>query len=78
MADTEKTFCNPSQSVDNTEVEESLKCEFCQYEAPNKEKLEKHTFEKHSVKGKWICFSCKDEFNARKFFNSHKYHGCGS
>ena len=74
VEDSDQTFCNPSQS----EEEESLTCEFCKYDAPNKEKLVKHTFEKHSVTGKWICFSCKDEFNSRKFFNSHKYHGCGS
>ena len=56
---------------------ENLRCNFCNYDAPDKQKLEKHTFEKHSVKG-YICIGCKNEFDSRKRFNSHKYHGCGS
>ena len=79
MDDSEKTFLNPSHSDENTEEEELMRCGFYNYEAPNKQKLEKHTFEKHSIKCKWICFGCKDEFDTRTYFNSHKakYHGCG-
>ena len=36
VADPEKTIFNLSQSDDNTEEEEYLTCEFCQYEAPNR------------------------------------------
>ena len=34
--DSEKTFLNPSQSDENTEEEELMRCEFCNYESPNK------------------------------------------
>ena len=44
---------------------ENLRCNFCNYDAPDKQKLEKHTFEKHSVKG-YICIGCKDEFDSWK------------
>ena len=78
--DSEKTFLNPSQSDEKTEEEELMRCEYCNYDAPNKQKLVKHTFQNHSIKGKWICFGCKEEFDTRQYFNSHnyKYHGCGS
>jgi hypothetical protein len=95
----ERTFLNPSQSVDepvNEPIDEQVdghvdenvdklvkepvnfKCELCIFQITNKTRLDRHTFENHSVKGKYICIQCKQEFDTRKKFNSHNYHGCSS
>ena len=57
-------------------VEELMKCEFCGFETKDRRRFKKHQLEMHSVKGKYVCCSCREEFDNRKFFNSHKYHGC--
>ena len=72
----EMTFQNPSQE-NNIESEISVKCDLCNFETTNKERMKRHSFENHSVKGKNICIQCKHEFDTRKHFNSHNYHGCG-
>ena len=77
----EMTFQNPSPTQEinvETEIEETLvRCELCNFETANKERMKRHTFEIHSVKGKYVCIQCKYEFETRKQFNSHNYHGCG-
>lgn len=72
--DTGKTFCNPSQS-DGSEEEEGtkFKCDMCTFETEDKTRFSRHTFESHSVKGKYACMICKREFDTRKDFNNHKY-----
>ena len=72
----EMTFQKPSQE-NNIESEISVKCDLCNFETTNKERMKRHSFENHSVKGKYICIQCKREFDTRKYFNSHNYHGCG-
>ena len=76
----EKTFQKPSQE-NTSDIEDSspvsVKCDLCNFETLNKERMTRHTFENHSVKGKYICIQCKHEFSTRKQFNSHNYHGCG-
>ena len=53
-------------------VEELMKCEFCGFETKDKRRFKKHQLEMHSVKGKYVCCSCREEFDNRKFYN----HGC--
>ena len=70
----EKTFCNPSQSDESDDNEvESMKCEHCTFETEDKKRFVRHTFESHSVTGKYACMKCKSEFENRKLFNNHKY-----
>ena len=70
---------NDEQSETNNDVDEKViwKCEVCKYESDNKRRFDRHTFENHSVPGKYVCIQCKQEFDTRKKFNSHNYHGCG-
>ena len=74
----EMTFQNPSPTQEinvETEIEETLvRCELCNFETANKERMKRHTFEKHPVNGKYVC---KYEYETRKQFNSHNYHDCG-
>ena len=70
------TFQKPSQENDS-ESEVSVKCDLCNFETTNRERMKRHSFENHSVKGKYICIQCKHEFDTRKQFNSHNCHGCG-
>ena len=58
-------------------TEEEFKCELCIFKTKNIRRLERHKFENHSVKGKYICILCKQEFGTRKTFNNHNYFGCG-
>ena len=78
------TFCNPSLADEVFPVIEEkeeepilLTCELCIFTTNDKRRFERHQFENHSVKGKYICIQCKEEFDKRKQFNSHNYHGCG-
>ena len=80
----EMTFQNPSESKENNvtiDIEEGspvlVRCEHCNFETSNQERMKRHDFEIHSVKGKYICIQCEYEFDTRKKFNSHNYHGCG-
>ena len=80
----EMTFQNPSPSQEiNVEKDTEqnspvlVRCDICNFETTNKETMTRHTFEIHSVKGKYVCIQCKYEFETRKQFNSHNYHGCG-
>ena len=41
----------------------NLKCELCIFETKSKPKMERHKFKNHSVKGKYICIQCKQEFD---------------
>ena len=80
----DQTFVNPSlvrtqeqNKVSRIEVEEQpIQCELCIFKTPNKGRMQKHSIENHSVKGKYVCTLCKQEFNKKQFKN-HKYHGCG-
>ena len=89
--DYEKTFHNPYQSDDsehNDEEEDdnakaaeeviNYKCELCMFTTTDNKRLQRHTFENHSVKGAYVCHNCKKKCETRKMFNSHRYHGCGS
>ena len=80
----EMTFQNPSPTQEinvEKETEETSPalaiCELCNVETAIKERMKRHTFEIHLVKGKYVCIQCKYEFETRKQFNSHNYHGCG-
>ena len=74
---TDITFCNPSQS-DESEVDEKkkMKCDLCNFETEDRKIFERHTFESHSVSGKYACMKCKQHFDTRKEFNNHKFIGC--
>ena len=65
----------PDDTVEK-ESEESVKCELCMFEITDKKRFTRHTIEKHSSKGKYVCMGCKEEFNTRTKFNNHKYFGC--
>ena len=54
---------------------ENFKCELCIFETINEDRFKRHTFENHSVKGKYKCRQCLQEFEGRNFFNSHQFHG---
>ena len=64
-----------NEDDDNDECEIFV-CNPCLLETEDEAKYDKHMFEKHSVKGKWVCFDCKWEFDSLTLFNSHKYRGC--
>ena len=53
-----------------------MKCDMCKYETTDKKRFERHTFKIHSVKGKYVCCECHEEFDTIKWFNSHNYRGC--
>ena len=88
----EKTFVNPSQieqviendfddnisdEKENNDLEIiSSKCDKCNFETTDLKRFIKHTFEIHSKHGKYVCFYCHEEFDNRKWFNSHNYRGC--
>ena len=89
--ESEETFCNPSQTevlvddeVRNVDVDENadpnkhdvMKCDQCNFEITDKQRFERHKFEIHSVKGKYVCSGFHEEFDTRKWFNSHNYRGC--
>ena len=57
-------------------VSESFKCELCIFKTTDSKRFKRHQFENHSVKGKYVCIACHEEFESRKQFNSHNYHGC--
>ena len=57
-------------------VEESFKCELCIFETKDSKRFKRHKFEIHSVKGRYVCSGCHEEFINRKHFNSHNYKGC--
>ena len=62
--------------VNDQSVEESFRCELCIFQTTNSKRFKRHQFENHSVKGKYVCIQCHEEFINRKQFNSHNYHGC--
>ena len=70
----EITFFNPSQSDESDDNEvENMKCEHCTFETEDKNRFLRHTFESHSVTGKYAGMKCKCEFENRKLFKNHKY-----
>ena len=81
----DKTFVNPSLVSHTKEIqvtsenieEQPIQCEQCIFKTPNKARMQLHKVEIHSVKGKYVCSNCKQEFDKKRFKN-HKYHGCGS
>ena len=70
-----KMIRNKNAAAENS-VDEMMKCDFCGFETTDRIRFKKHQVEMHSVKGKYVCCSCREEFEKRKMFNSHKYHGC--
>ena len=66
---------NKNDDVNNN-VEEMMKCDFCVFETKDLRRFRKHQVEIHSVKGKYVCCSYREEFYSIKWFNSHKYKGC--
>ena len=56
--------------------EELFKCELCIFETKDSKRFKRHKFENHSVKGRYVCSGCHEEFLTRKHFNSHNYKGC--
>ena len=81
VCEAEKTFFNPSavtevKTILQVETEE-LKCELCVFKTNDKTRFTKHMKEIHSVTGKYVCTRCERQFESRKEFNGHKYHGCG-
>ena len=77
--DHNKTFINPSlveNPITFQTPSEPIQCEQCQFNTPNTDRMQRHKFENHSVKGKYVCSICKGEFD-KKPFKSHQYHGCG-
>ena len=66
-----------TKSSDNEKSgEESFKCEWCIFETKDSKRFKRHKFEIHSVKGRYVCFGCHEEFLNRKHFNCHQYKGC--
>ena len=63
-------------TVNEQTVEESFKCKLCIFQTTDSKRFKRHQFENHSVKGKYLCIACHEEFESRKQFNSHNYHGC--
>ena len=61
---------------DQAHEPENFKCELCIFETTNETRFKRHTFENHSVKGKYKCRQCLQEFEGRKTFSSHQFHGC--
>ena len=62
-----------TKSLDNEKnVEESFKCDHCAFQTTDSKRFKRHQFEIHSVKGKYVCIECHEEFFSRKQFNSHK------
>ena len=57
---------------------EELKCDLCIFKTTDKIRFERHKFENHSVRGKYKCIQCLQEFDKRKYFNHHNYKGCNS
>jgi hypothetical protein len=57
---------------------EELKCDVCIFKTTDKIRFERHKFENHSVKGKYKCIQCLQEFEKRKYFNHHNFKGCNS
>ena len=72
---------NENENPENDEtnnidtVEESFKCELCIFETKDSKRFKRHKFENHSVKGRYVCIGCHEEFLNRKHFNSHSYKG---
>ena len=66
------------ESETDESLKETFKCDYCAFDAPTMRRLKKHMCEIHSVKGKYVCFGCKEEFDTRTIFNIHnsKYPGC--
>ena len=56
--------------------EESFKCDMCIFETKDSKRFKRHKFENHSVKGRYVCIGCHEEFLNRKHFNNHNYKGC--
>ena len=72
--ETDKTFYNPSQSDGSeSDEEKKRKCDLCTFETEDKKRFKRHIYESHSVKGKYACMHCKQQFESRKLFNNHKY-----
>ena len=73
---------NVTETVDKdataTEEVKNYKCELCMFQTADSKRLQRHTFENHSVQGKYICHNCKQECENRKQFNNHRFFGCGS
>ena len=66
-----------SERMDVIDSEE-LKCDLCIFKTTDKIRFQRHKFENHSVKGKYKCIQCLEEFDKRKHFNHHNYKGCNS
>ena len=47
---------------DQAHEPENFKCELCIFETTNKNRFKIHAFENHSVKGKFKCRQCLQEF----------------
>ena len=48
---------------------ENFKCDLCIFQTTDKRRFDRHTFENHSVKGKYNCIQCLQTFDKRKHFN---------
>ena len=48
----------------------------CHFETTDMNRFLKYKFEIHSKQGIYVCFDCHEEFDNRKWFNSHNYRGC--
>ena len=76
-SDAKQELENMTEKIDKdataTAIEEvkNYKSELCIFQTADSKRLQRHTFEKHSVPGKKECEN-------QKLFNNHHFFGCGS
>ena len=78
-AETDIKETNENDDIEKTENLEEVeyKCELCIFKTKDSKRFARHTVEIHSIKGKYLCSGrCKRQFDNRKEFNNHNYHGC--